>query len=137
MEKYFVTLSQNGTIEIPKPLIEKLCWYENTTLFQFTRCGEIFVTDHEPEDIDNAPHESNLGEADELNISKELLDELGIGLDESLAVFMFYDGIIGIAKDLRECAICGKTNELAAIESKYICYDCTLAISGIEDNMFK
>lgn len=137
MEKFFETLNDTGAITIPKQFTEKFGWAEGTTLYQFTRGGEVYITDRKPDNTEQSLYESQLDSSNSLNIRKELLDEAGIGLDESLAVYVFYDNILGLAKDYRECAICGKTNELAQIKDKHICYDCSLHISGIEDNAFK
>lgn len=137
MEKYFETLNEVGVINIPEQFTGKFGWNENTPLYQFIRGGELFITDRKPEHSEKTPHESVLDSTNKVTLCKELLDEAGIGFDESLAVYVFYDRILGLAKDYRECAVCGKPNELATVKDKYVCYDCTLQISALEDNAFK
>lgn len=137
MEKYFEALSSTGAIKIPTQFLEKFGWKEGVQLYQFTRVGEIYITDRTPESVEQNLNDSVLDSSNMLHISKELIDEAGIGFDESLVVYVFYDHILGLAKDFRECVFCGKTSELAPYMDKHICYNCTLQISAIEDEMYK
>lgn len=63
-----------------------------------------------------------------LVIPKEVRDALGLGVNEPVQIYVDGDAIC-VKKYVKACLICGKTNDVLAINGKNICMACAKLIS--------